>query len=249
MTPVPPLADGSRPKAAVIVANKLRRRIVTGEIAVGGSLPPENRLIEELEVSRPSLRAALRILESEQLITVRRGSRGGAWVNAPTAEALAERAGVYMQYHQTTLDELYRAQAVVEPPAVRILAERRDPTDVAHLRTLLAEEAVAVTDRVAFRAAALRFHRALVELSRAKLLVVFSSIVHGVIEAHAERQNVSSQGTYRAGVERHAEHERVVDLIGAGDADGAARLWAEHLEAAHRGRSDNGEPLRLLELT
>src|SRR4051812_11055040 len=61
------------PKVAVEVANRLRRRIVTGEVSVGDSLPSEASLLKEFGVSRPSMRAALRILESEDLVTMRRG--------------------------------------------------------------------------------------------------------------------------------------------------------------------------------
>jgi DNA-binding FadR family transcriptional regulator len=214
------------------VANSLRRRIVSGDIPVGGSLPPENRLVDEFAVSRPTLRAALRILESEQLITVRRGSRGGAWANAPTDDALARRAAVYMQYQGITLDEVHRARAVIEPPAVRLVAERADPSDADILEALVDQERALLADRTAFRSAALSFHRKLVELSGNKALIVFAAMVHGVIEAHASRYQSATRGKYRQGAGRHAEHLQVIELIRAGDADEAERLWAEHLEAA-----------------
>ena len=88
---------------------------MTGTVAVGDALP-EGKLLDELGVSRPSLRAALRILASEGLVTMRHSSRRGAWVNAPTDDILARRAGVYLQYHQVSLDEVHRARLVIEPP-------------------------------------------------------------------------------------------------------------------------------------
>ena len=224
-------ADLPTPKAAVGVANILRRRIVTGQVQIGASLPAESQLLGELHVSRPTLRAALRILESEQLITVRRGSRGGAWVNAPTADVMARRAGIYMQYHHISLDEVYRAQAVIEPPAVRILAERAERADITVLEALLDRERGVMEDRIAFRSAALCFHRALVELAGSRMLTVFASMIHGVIEEHIERHEPAGTGRYRLGAERYIAHGRLVERIRFGKVDEAMTSWAAHLDA------------------
>src|SRR5256885_7189092 len=68
------------PKAAELVAGHVRSQIVRGELSEGDALPPESALMEQFDISRPTLREAFRILESEGLITVRRGARGGARV-------------------------------------------------------------------------------------------------------------------------------------------------------------------------
>jgi len=227
--------DGDRaPKAAVHVANVLRRRIITGGLPVGGSLPPESVLMSEFGVSRPTLRAALRILESEQLIAVRRGSRGGAWVTPPTAEMLARRAGIFLQYRAVTLDEVHRARAVIEAPAVAMVAERADPADVAVLEAAAENEEALVHDRLAFRAAALDFHRTLVELSGNETLIVFASMIHALIEQQVEYFSRGSRGRYRHGNDRHIEHLEVIEHIRAGRAEQAEKCWADHLEAARQ---------------
>ena len=71
------------PKAASLVAASLRRRIVLGDLGEGDALPNETELMRFYEVSRPTLREALRILETESLISVKRGARGGARVVRP----------------------------------------------------------------------------------------------------------------------------------------------------------------------
>jgi len=205
---------------------------VTGVVPVGHALPAESQLINELGVSRPSLRAALRILESENLVTMRRGSRGGAYVNAPTDQVLARRAGVYLQYHQVMLDEVHRARLVVEIPAVGILAQRADPDDVRTLEALAQREMDVLKDRDAFRAAAIGFHRKVVELSGNQMLIVFASMIHGVIEAQAERRTTATGGRYRHGAERHDEHLELIELIRAGKATAAEDVWRRHLDTA-----------------
>src|SRR5207302_8941758 len=147
-------------------------------------LPPEAELLAELGVSRPTLRAAFRILESEELITIRRGSRGGAWIHSPTPAVLARRAGVYMQYHQVALDELQQARLFLEPTAARLVAERSDPSEIEILTRMVENEQALVSDRDAFRAAALDFHRKGVELAGNKTMVVFGHMIYDILEQH-----------------------------------------------------------------
>ncbi|WP_338010625.1 FadR/GntR family transcriptional regulator [Gordonia sp. KTR9] len=78
------------PKAGELVAAQLRRQVVTGELKAGDPLPSETTLMERFGVSRPTLREAFRILESESIIVVLRGARGGARVLAPN-ESVAAR--------------------------------------------------------------------------------------------------------------------------------------------------------------
>src|SRR5947207_8293112 len=61
------LARIETPKLAHIVAARLRRRIITGELPPGSSLPREADLMAQFGVARPSLREALRVLEAEAL--------------------------------------------------------------------------------------------------------------------------------------------------------------------------------------
>ena len=81
------------PKMAELVAAQLRRKIVRGELAEGEALPSESALMAEFAVSRPTLREAFRVLESESLISVRRGARGGARVQVPEGTVAARYAG------------------------------------------------------------------------------------------------------------------------------------------------------------
>ncbi len=68
------------PKTAELVAAELRRKIVRGELAEGDALPSEAALMAEFAVSRPTLREAFRVLESESLMP-RRESASWNWAS------------------------------------------------------------------------------------------------------------------------------------------------------------------------
>src|SRR5947209_200378 len=94
------------PKMAELVASELRRRVVSGELQEGDALPPESTLMETFGVSRPTLREAFRVLESEGLIEVHRGSRGGARVRLPTNDVVARYAGLVLEHGQATIADV-----------------------------------------------------------------------------------------------------------------------------------------------
>src|SRR5688572_15480190 len=152
------------PKMAELIADQLRRQIVRGELQEGDALPSESELLERFNVSRPTLREAFRVLESESLITVRRGAHGGARVQEPDIDVAARYAGFILEHRGTTLDDVFQARLVLEPPVVGMLAACRTDEDVARLRAALEEHDAAAADpRRAIRSHT-AFHALIVEL-------------------------------------------------------------------------------------
>src|SRR6201986_2654780 len=104
------------PKMADRVATVLRRMFIRGEITEGTMLPPESELMERFGVSRPTLREAFRVLESESLIQMQRGVRGGARVTRPRRETLARYAGLILEYEGVTGKDVYDAPGTLAVP-------------------------------------------------------------------------------------------------------------------------------------
>ena len=124
------------PKAAELVAAHLRRQIVRGELCEGDALAPEAELMRQFGVSRPTLREAVRILESESLISVTRGARGGARVHMPDVSVATRYSGLLLQTSGTTLADVHLTRSVIEPAAARLLAEEHSEETIALLRDM-----------------------------------------------------------------------------------------------------------------
>jgi DNA-binding FadR family transcriptional regulator len=219
------------PKMADRVAAQLRRKFIRGEITEGDMLPPESELIEQFGVSRPTLREAFRVLESESLIEVQRGVRGGARVSRPSRQTLARYAGLILEFEGVTLKDVYEARAALETPMVVQLATDRDPKAIAELERILEEEAAfeggeGVDKRT-------EFHAAITRLAGNKTLEIVSSMLHHIIEK-ANRSLQPSTGPRGESAGRRASktHKMLVDLIKAGDVEKAASLWSRHLQKA-----------------
>lgn len=219
------------PTAAQLVADSIRRQIVIGELQDGESLPPEAALIDTYGVSRPTFREALRILQSESLISIRRGSRGGARVNAPMIEPIAKHAGYVLQHQETTLEDVYEARRILEPPAAAMLARTSKATKKALRDALDAEQsAAAAADPLTYARASAAFHEAVMRLAGNNTLSLFAGILHGIIEGHSEFVYRDEKDVPGRKLRSDAAHERLVEIVEAGDAAAASAHWQEHLD-------------------
>jgi len=222
------------PKAAEIVARSLRRKIVTHELVADDPLPPEDQLMAEMGVARTTVREALRILESEGLVVVRRGAGGGARIRTPAVPMVARYIGLLLQYEGATVEDVHRARVLLEAPAAGLLAERADPEVVAALRAALADEAAALDDPATLSRAHGRFHQQVVALTGSHTYDVLSSVANRIIQAQADRfvaEHGAEEATLEGLAKAHRAHARLVDLIAAGAAQDAEDLWRRHLEA------------------
>jgi len=221
------------PKAGELVAAQLRRQIVTGELREGDTLPSETALMEQFGISRPTLREAFRILESEHIIAIKRGAHGGAHVLVPDAGAAGRYAGALLQYRGTTLADLYEARAHLEAAGVEMLARKRSAADLRKLDTAIAESEALVADPMAYAEKhELQFHRLLIELAGNETMIVLLDMLLSIIELHNQSflrkhpPDETSNETVRAAQRAHA---KVVELIRAKSADRAVSFWRQHL--------------------
>lgn len=220
------------PKAAEVVAGTLRRRIILGLLAEGDVLPSEDDLLIELGVSKPTLRQAIRILESESLVTVRRGAHGGIQVSVPSVETAAGYAATVLEYRGATTADLFEAAVALEGPCAAMLARRRTPEQLERLRAAVTEDA-AVTDPHILLQRENDFHRMVLEFAGNATLQVLCAIVREIIDAATSRYLTGTRlevhgPAVAAGARTHG---RFVDLVEKRDAEAAESLWVRHIRA------------------
>jgi DNA-binding FadR family transcriptional regulator len=224
------------PKASELVAGDLRRQIVRKELREGDALPPEAELMLHFGVSRPTLREAFRILESERLISVRRGARGGARVHLPDIGVAAQYAGLLLQEQGATLADVYAALLVIEPPLTGLLAKNQPQPEIEELRAILAAEADALSkgpDGLAPLFA--RFQRVIVEGSGKLTLGVMAGMLANIIEKHLLVAASGRRGRpEREGDNRRVfrAHTKLLQLVEARDQEGAEAFWRRYMGTA-----------------
>ncbi len=231
-TPTGPGRQGVRaPKTAELVAGTLRRMIVDGKLKDGDFLPNEPELMSHFGVSRPTLREAVRVLESERLVEVRRGSRTGARVRVPGPEIVARPAGLLLELSGATIADVLVARSAIEPLAARLLADDGKDKAFDELEQILVEDLPASMEVPHFAAATAHFHRRLVELSGNATLSMIAGMLHEITERHTAvavaRKGRVAKGDY-AKLVRSYRH--LIELLRAHDGDGAEAHWRRHMD-------------------
>ncbi|MDO8277086.1 MAG: GntR family transcriptional regulator [Burkholderiaceae bacterium] len=226
-----------QPKTAEIVASKIRKGILMGELKPGDKLPSEAQLMARFETSRPTLREALRILEFQSLITIARGAKGGAQVKQVDAQVLTQATGLLLQARSATLGDVYQARAMIEPPAARLAAETRPELAARALQAQLERERAVADDERARAHEVAAFHRILLEQCGNVALAVVGQSLHDVVNRHLElayRQNPVPGADERDRQVRFGlkSQERLIALISAGAGLEAEAHWVRHMKAA-----------------
>jgi DNA-binding FadR family transcriptional regulator len=222
------------PKMAELIGDSLRRQIVRGELKEGDALPSEAVLMAEYGVSRPTLREAFRVLESESLIIIRRGAHGGARVKYPDQRIAARYAGLILEYRGTTLRDVFDARSVIESECAGLAARHRTSGDLNRIEAIY--KSISETDDIAERITKHgEFDAAIVEICGNQTFVVLVSMLRTIIDKSTQVSvlaTAESPATIKAYNDAHRAHRRLIDLIRKRDVEGAVAHWRRHLDLA-----------------
>jgi GntR family transcriptional regulator, transcriptional repressor for pyruvate dehydrogenase complex len=217
-----------------MIASTIRQRILSGQLVDGAMLPKVEGLADEFVVSKPSIREAMRILETEGLISARRGGMGGAEVHMPTAATAAHTLGMVLQSKQSTLEDLATALLALEPTCAAKAAERPDrlETVIPHLLQLHEELENLSGDPAGFTLVARRFHQAIVIRCGNAALALVAGALESLWTNHETTWVEFRDAEFDDGqvaVQVLSAHVRIMEAIEIGDSVEARGLVAQHL--------------------
>jgi DNA-binding FadR family transcriptional regulator len=201
-------------------------------------LPTQEQLVKDFGVSYPSIREALRILETEGLVTVRRGNIGGADVHRPDETSAAYHLGLSLQAARVTLRDLAAGLQMLEPTCAAECARREDRADVVvpALTAAIDTSVGFVGNGVEFTHSARDFHDLVVSFTPNVTIryAVGSYVALWSAQEEAWAEARTRHGEYPSEIEAEEAvraHRRLVEEIAAGRADEAERLARAHLAA------------------
>jgi GntR family transcriptional repressor for pyruvate dehydrogenase complex len=222
-----------RPKAAEIVAAELRHQIVTGLLKPGDKLHPESVLQTEFNISRPTLREALRLLESESLISITRGKYGGSRVTSVDLGAAARQVGVFLQIEGTTLADVWLARTIIEPPAAGLMAAQKNPTALAALEAnIAAAREVVQSDPILYADLSAEFSLLITRNCGNKTIQLLSALIYEIIRKqheHITERTLANAAVVELRLDSIRSRTAVVDLMRNGSPAAVETFWRAHL--------------------
>ena len=178
------------------VIRQVRQAIVEGRLRPGDRLPSQREMKQMFQVSRATVLEALRVLEKADLLTIRTGASGGAFVSHATADTVAESLLLLLSLEGVSLGELAEFRERLEGGTAFWAAQRVDEEAIAHLEEQLARLralADARTPWAEFLAEEVKFHWAVAEYSLNRPSV---ATMKAITRAMGEAYGYISPGLY-----------------------------------------------------
>ncbi|TQL56101.1 DNA-binding FadR family transcriptional regulator [Subtercola boreus] len=217
------------PRASDVLATTLREQILSGQFAQGEALPSERELIEYTQMSRTTVREALRMLESQGFVEMRTGRSGGPFARRPGSQAVEQSVRFAIQGEQTSETRLRETRQGVEPACAGLAAKYRTDEDLVRIdaATAAVDVAAASGSAEAFVLAKLEWHLAVSVASHNSLLIGFfkalATSIHEMADAGTLTDDLIAQTA--------AHHGPVVEAIRAQDVAAAESFMRSHIMA------------------
>ena len=209
------------------IAQAIRDSIVSGALIVDERLPSEAELADQFQVSRPTVREALKRLAAQSLIRTQRGATGGAFVNRLNfEEAYSQQittSTLLLSMNAVSFDTACEARYALERACAALSAERRTADHLATMRAEIFRQAQPGLTDEAFCASDVAFHRALVDGAGNPVL---SYQLAGAVEAMQPLMNMITF-TARSREAIIALHTKIADALEARDAGAVDTTLAE----------------------
>jgi GntR family transcriptional repressor for pyruvate dehydrogenase complex len=221
-----------RSSIAEQVAKKLLDLIRSGNLKPGDLLPTERDLAVAMQVSRPSVREAVRGLQILGVLKVRQGS--GTYVSPLDAADLLGPLQFLLTLNAENIDALYEIRQLIDMGAARKAAERITPADLIRLKQMVVVQRQLVFDPLGFRVSDLSFHTIIMEATGNSFMVRTSSALYFL---GMEYRRIASEtpGVLKQSL---ADHEVIVAALERRDGDAAAQAVEQHLRNVHRSTVD-----------
>ena len=223
------------------VEETIKAAILSGSLRSGEMLPPEGELARQFNVSRGTLREALRVLASQHLIYKVPGAGGGTFVQSvdyrSLGDVVTDSVDNLLALGSIRFDEVTQMRELLEVPSVRLAAVHRSAEDLEELSGILARQKSASVDDPSIPELDREFHTLIARASQNRVLASFVAALH-----HATEPVHYLDLSPEVGRETVRQHQAIVRAIADQDADAGQEAIVEHLTylrhhiSAHRAK-------------
>ncbi|MCU1401467.1 MAG: nanR 1 [Acidimicrobiales bacterium] len=210
-------------KLASSIAGKIVSDLSAAGWPEGTVFGSETELLQRYGVSRAVFREAVRLLEHQQVVRMRRGPGGGLVVGTTSIQSVTDAFMVYLVYIQATLAEVYEARLAVEEAAAELASQRLSEEGIVRLREQARQElAGEVTDHR-------QLHALTAHLTGNPALEFFVDLLNRVtLLYHPEKSRMFTAPVLSASADAHS---KIIDSIVSGNATRARDRMRKHLQA------------------
>ncbi|MBM3941865.1 MAG: FadR family transcriptional regulator [SAR202 cluster bacterium] len=217
------------------IVQQFHALIREGALKHGDRLPAERELAEQFQVSRSSVREAIRSLERQGLVVSKPGA--GTFINTETLDSVVTLLSSTFGTGSDALRDAFEMRHLLEPPIAALAAQRATPEEVAKLREILEEQQRQIDQGDTGVEADTAFHFALAAATHNAALIKVVSAVEDVLQ-HSRGQSLEEPGRRQRSL---ASHRQILERVEAGDYRGAQQAMDHHLTVVEPSSPQSGE--------
>jgi DNA-binding FadR family transcriptional regulator len=217
------------------VVEQIQEAIFDGRLQTGQTLPAERELKTMFNISRGTLREALRVLEQKGLIEIKLGVGGGSIVKAVDTAQISESLGLLIRSQKVSLNHLARFREDVEGIIAAHAAQRRSREDIKKLKQLLTKALECVeqgrTQRDTFINIDKQIHMSLAEISGNPIYISVLHSIHDNIHRYYDRFLSMEKPELE---ENYQDLYDIIEAVEKGRAEQARDLAQHHVKRFNR---------------
>lgn len=231
---LPPLAI-KQLKRSDLVAQEIKRLITEKNLSPGDRLPRENELQEQFQVSKGTIREALKSLEVQGLITVSTGPTGGGTIAEVPLDRTLQFMQNYLFFQEVTIDDIYTVRQMLEPELAAGAVPHLTEADFEALEHSISccDPTHSHVDLLTQRREDVNFHDILAAANPNPFLRFSCELINEMIRQLIVFGNRTPQSEHRRFGEANAQfHRDIVQAARARDAEAVRTLMAQHMQDA-----------------
>lgn len=198
---------------------QVRDAIMSGQLKPGNRLASEKELTEEFQVSKATLREALRGLETMGLVEIRKGAAGGVFLTEVNSQTLMYAMMNFMHFKSVSIREITMLRYMLEPHIARIAATKITDEEIEQLKVFVSNDK---NNGESHRKKNTSFHHYLSRITKSSLLILIVDFIDHLLERVKEDQDLPID--FHSDVQ--AGHKEILDCLANRDADGAGKAMA-----------------------
>lgn len=215
-------------KASDLIVSQIRKQILSGKLVPGDRLPAERTLMEQFNVSKQTLREALRVLEFLGLVEIKKGMTGGACIAEIDSQTALDILANFLYFKNLSIRNLAEVRKILEPHAAAVAARTMTEQEIGELKRLIdlskEQHAAGKVEEARF-SNELDFHCVIANSTKNPLLTLIVEFVESLMSD--QKTMIKLDRPFLASV--ISAHERIYDAILHRDAERAREEMSLHI--------------------
>jgi GntR family transcriptional repressor for pyruvate dehydrogenase complex len=223
ITPIP------RRRVFEAVADSIRQGIFAGTLLPGHKLPPEREMASRYRTSRVALREALRALENEGMIVIKRGYGGGAFVSDfdNALKALRDSLNTVVKLGRAKSVHLTEVRRMLEPQIAQVATFRATPSDLQQIENVVLAQEEELRTGALSRRYDMEFHRLVVNATHNPVLAIVVNAINDSLRESIFRSKLSQEMRARV----VGNHRTIFEALRDHNAEAAQKSMTAHVLA------------------